>query len=56
MFSNKVILSFWVCVARQLKVPKIRSLNNLVDEVKVWPTDKRESFLQVDSITFGVCS
>ena len=26
------------------------------DEVDFWPADKDETFLQIDSITLGVCS
>ena len=46
-----------------LKVPKIGSLHIFAispkkrgDEVGSLPADKRESFLQVDSINLGVCS
>ena len=44
------------------KVPKIRfhifaiAPKNVVDEVDTLPTNKDESFQQIDSISFDVCS
>ena len=38
------------------KVPKIRSLPIVGDEVDFLHGDKHERFLQVDSITLTVCS
>ena len=59
----KLILSFWVCVTRHTQITQNQNLHIFAispekhgDEVDFLPADKHESFLQVDSITFGVLS
>ena len=57
------MLSFWVCATRHAKItPKKKfaylcvSLENHGGKVDFLPANKYENFLQVDSITLGLCS
>ena len=59
---HKLVLSFWVCVARHAKSTQNKTLHiftispkNMRDKVDILSADKHESFLQ-DSIFFGVRS
>ena len=54
----KLILSFWLEYPVMPKIPKTRTYlqKNMGDEVDFLPADKRKKFLQVDSISLGVCS
>ena len=59
----KVIVSFWVCVARQAQSTKNNQFTislqylkeNMKDEVDFLPADKCWSFFQIDTIILGVC-
>ena len=59
----KLTLSFWVCVTRHVKSTQNKKFaylqylhKSMWDEVDFLPADKHKSFLQVDSITLGVCN
>ena len=59
----KLILSFWVCATRHAQSTQNKKLPYLCNiSRKAWgwswflPVDKKESFLQVNSITYGLCS
>ena len=59
----KLILLFWVCVARHAQSTQNKTFvypqylqKNVEDEVDFLPADKHESFLQVDSVFLGVHS
>ena len=58
--NYKFVVSLWLCVARHAKNDKfIISWQYLKENVKVevdfLPVDKRQRFLQIDSIILGVC-
>ena len=59
----KLILSFWVCLARHAQSSQNKkftylcnSPKNVGNEVNFLATDKYQNFLQIDYITLGVCS
>ena len=56
----KLILSFWVSVARHAQSTLNKFLQyfqkNMAHEADFLSADKHKNFLQVDSITLGVCS
>ena len=57
----KLILSFWVYIARHAQSPQNKKFAYLCnisvgDKVDFLPADKHKSFLQVESITLGVHS
>ena len=55
---------FWVCVAKHAQSTQNNKFaislqyvrENLKDEVDFLPADKHQRFLQIDTITLGVCS
>ena len=59
----KVIVSFWVCVARQAQSTKNNQFTislqylkeNMKDEVDFLPADKCWRLFQIDTIILGVC-
>ena len=57
----KLVVSFWVCVARHAQSIQNKfsiSLQylkeNMTDEVDFLPADKHQTFLQNDTVIFGV--
>ena len=62
--NSKVLVMFWVCVAKHAQSTQNNKFaislqyvrENLKDEVDFLPADKHQRFLQIDTITLGVCS